>query len=70
MRNDVAVAQDVVELVFTREEAELVVDALRTLLNARRFGFKEPHEDMRHLHAQLFDLLERVDGQVKRAFGK
>lgn len=70
MATEATLARETLELAFTRDELEFVLDGLRTLLNARRFGFKEPREDMRQVHAQLFDLLERVEGQVKRAFGK
>jgi hypothetical protein len=65
-----AVTVDGVCLQLSAEEARLVVEGLRTLLNARRFSFKEPHEDMRQVHAPLFDLLDRVESELKRAAGR
>lgn len=65
-----AVLQNAVELQFTKAEAELLVEAFRTLANSRRFAFKEPQEDVRQMHGDLFELAERVEAQVKRAFGK
>jgi hypothetical protein len=65
MSQDAALCNGAVDLHFSREEAELVVEALRTLANSRRFAFKEPQEDVRQLHAQLFDLVERVENEVR-----
>ncbi|MBX7072051.1 MAG: hypothetical protein K1X71_02795 [Pirellulales bacterium] len=56
---------DGVELHFSRDEAGLVAEGLRALLNCRRFGIKEPYEDMRQTHAQLFELVDRVESQLK-----
>lgn len=70
MSQDAALLNEAVDLHFTRHEAELLVEALRTLTNSRRFAFKEPQEDVRQMHAQLFELAERVERQVKQAFVK
>ncbi len=70
MKLNATVATDGVELHFSKTEAELLIDALRTLANSRRFAFKEPQEDVRQMHPQLFELAERVESQIKRAFGK
>lgn len=58
-----------VTLALTPEEAKLVLEGLRTLLNCRRFGPKEPHEDSRQLHPEYYAVLEKVEAQISAATG-
>lgn len=53
---------------LTREEARLAIEALDMYMNSRRFSFKQSAEDSRELHADVFVPLERVQGELKRAF--
>lgn len=58
-----------VTLALNSEEAKLVVEGLRTLLNCRRFAPKEPDEDTRQLHAEYYAVLEKVQAQLAAATG-
>jgi hypothetical protein len=58
------VATDNVVLRVSREEAHAIVEGLNMLLNCRRFAFKEPHEEVRQLHASLYETVERIEAAV------
>lgn len=56
-------------LQISRAEAEIILDALRALLNMRRFSFKEPDQDPRELYGDVADALAHVQAEVQRVFG-
>jgi hypothetical protein len=58
------VAADNVVLRVSLEEAHAIVEGLNMLLNCKRFSFKEPHEEVRQLHASLFETVERIEAAV------
>jgi len=59
-----SVATDSVVLRVSHDEAQAIVEGLQMLLNCRRFSFKEPDEDVRQLHAELFSTVERIAAEV------
>ena len=59
-----SIATDNVVLQVSREEAHAIVEGLNMLLNCRRFSFKEPDEDVRQLHAALYETVERIEAAV------
>lgn len=63
MSSSVAATGNVV-LHLSRDEADAVVEGLHMLLNCKRFAFKEPHEDVRQLHAPLYEMVERIEAEV------
>lgn len=58
------VAADNVVLCVSHDEAHAIVEGLNMLLNCRRFSFKEPHEEVRQLHASLYETVERIEAAV------
>ena len=62
------IATDNVVLCVSREEAHAIVEVLNMLLNCRRFTFKEPHEEVRQLHASLYETVERIEAAVANQF--
>jgi hypothetical protein len=61
---------DSVALHVTREDAGLIVDGLQMLLNCHRFAFKEPGEDVRQMHAQLYETVERIEAELATFIGR
>lgn len=59
-----------IALHVTREEAEMIVEGLHMLRNCRRFSAKEPGDDVRTLHAALYDALERIEGELAPLLGR
>lgn len=59
-------APESVTLHVSPEEAALIVEGLRMLLNSRRFSFKEPSDDVRQLHARVYQAVERIEDEVKK----
>lgn len=57
---------DRIALQVSREEAEMIIDGLRMLLNSRRFSFKEPSEDVRQLHAEVYEAVARIEAEIKK----
>ncbi len=62
--------QEVGRVEISRADAELILDALRTMLNLRRYSFKEPGQDPRELYGDVADALARFRDQYEREFGK
>lgn len=57
-------------LEVTRDEAELILDGLVMLLNSKRFSFKEPDEDSRQVHAELYAAVARLEAFLEQGFGR
>ncbi len=64
------VATETVALQISREEAEMIVDGLHMLLNSRRFAFKEPNDDVRQLHARVYEAVERIEAEIKKGLAQ
>lgn len=62
MSTSVATANVVLRV--SHDEAQAIVEGLQMLLNCRRFSFKEPDEEVRQLHAELFATVERIAAEV------
>ncbi|MBX3413064.1 MAG: hypothetical protein KF708_10285 [Pirellulales bacterium] len=54
---------------LTREEAEMLLEGLKILLNSKRFAFKEPDESAQRLHADVFAAVSRFEAFVA-SFGR
>lgn len=59
---------DTASLTVSRSDAERILEALRMLVHCRLFSFKQPDEDVRQLHREVFELYERIASQVHDAF--
>lgn len=57
------------QLQISRADAQIILDALKALLNIRRFSFKEPEQDPRALYSDVAEALEHVQAEFDRAFG-
>lgn len=56
-------------LELTREEAEMLLDGLKILLNSKRFAFKEPDENAQKIHGDVFAAVSRLETFVA-SFGR
>ena len=68
MSDPTSTAVPTASIEITRDEANLILEGLGMLLNCRRYSFKESHEDVRELHASVFQAYERIEGVLREAF--
>lgn len=68
MTDPTQTAPETATLELTREDANLILEALTMLLNSRRFAFKEPHENVRDTHAATFESCERIEAALRATF--
>jgi hypothetical protein len=70
MSNPTSAPAQTAKLEVTRDEAELLLDGLRILLNSKRFAFKEASDDTRQMHADAYAAVARLEEFVRTNFGR
>ena len=70
MANQPTTAPDSTSLDVTRDEADLIIEALQMLCNCRRYAFKEHDEDVEQLHRHLFNSAGDLQQRLRDAFGE
>lgn len=58
-----------VALELTRDEAAMLLEGLKILLNSKRFAFKEPDEVAQQMHADVFAAVARLESFLE-SFGR
>jgi hypothetical protein len=66
MSDQQATTGETVALSLTRDEAQVVVDALRCLVNTRRYAFKDDKVDINEVHRSMFDAAERIATAIRQ----
>ncbi len=59
-----------ITLEVSPDDAGLILDGLRMLLNCKRYATKDLADDPREIHAQYYDVVERIGQQIDQALGK
>ncbi len=70
MTNQPTTAPESTSLDVTRDEADLIIEALQMLCNCRRYAFKDQDEDVEQLHSHLFHSAGDLRQRLRDAFGE
>ncbi len=70
MADQTTTAPESASLQITREQAELILEAVKMLCNSRRYAFKDQHDDIEQVHSSLFDSASDLEQRLRDAFSE